>query len=279
MIISLIISQVIISRFNEVTPLSSAWTPLPTITLTVTLIRTAQPSPTEQTSIAVSPTNQADPKSICVHTVTYWAIHPELWPEQVNIVGFIYKKEMMTELFNTQSWDLPAELFAQLHAAYLNTFNGEEIEIVTQAIVDTANWLSVHLADSEISEADLQTGFSLGTILADYNNGRLRHGLCDNNPAPMQIDEVFLPTAVASPTTVIPTLMVAPARTPVRLPTFTPTPGKPRPRERTHSTATASPIKIPTDTPAAPPSPIPTQIPPPTPPTQIPLPTPAPALY
>jgi hypothetical protein len=90
-IISLVISLVILSHdYNDLT-ISGDWTPPSTATVTPT--RTAAPRPTEQVEIAVSPTGKAGLTTICVHTVSYWAKHPELWPELVNISGFEYSRK------------------------------------------------------------------------------------------------------------------------------------------------------------------------------------------
>lgn len=261
MIIGLIVSWVIISREYKDIVFSGVSSPL--LTATLTHVSTSQPSPTDDVSVAVKPTIEsptilASPIIICVHTVTYWANHSELWPAQVTIAGFSYISGDLTTLINTQSWDLPAILLVQLHAAYLNYLNGEKSDEVAQTLIDTANWLSTHPVDSEISAPDLQAGVNLGTALADYNNGRLRYGACEDEPAPMQINEIFLPEETA-PATVV----AAPTRKP-KVPTSTRTPGEPRPRKLPDTTAVPPP---PTHTPAPPPSPVP---------TQEPLPTPAP---
>jgi hypothetical protein len=279
-VLSLVLSAVIISRDAPELTSNLDWTPRPSPT--VTPVGTMDPLPREPPALASSPTVGAVQQDICVHSVTYWAQHPELWPELVNIAGYVYSKEIVQAVFTSPTRDLTGELLTHLHAAYLNTLQTKAYPIVSEAIIESAKWINTHPAGSEINAEDQSTAISLGTILAEYNQGHLGYNPCGGDPAPGQNDNFTPPTQSASLMTVVPagtasataTLTEAPASTSIRLPAFTPTPRQRRPRQQSGATQTAPPTQAPIVTPKPP---NPTQAPLPTPvPTQIPFPTPAP---
>jgi hypothetical protein len=257
LIVSVVLSVVIVYYyFYKVKVNTGPLTPTPTATTTITI--TVHSKPTRAATLPASPTPLVDTAKNCTHSVTYWANHTETWPYQVIIDNFTYTIGEAAAIYSAQHKDVAANLFVQLHAAYLNFLSGADPSAANKTISDTAIWLNTHPVGSPINDFDQQTGITLGMTLASYNNGRLGPGRCANDTALVPADEIPLPTATVTSTVETVTITVTATRRPTRRP---PTDTQPPSQPPQPNPPTQTPVQMPTNTPVTPPTPAPTQIP------------------
>ena len=240
---------------------TGAWTPMPGLTSTMTLLAD-DPQPTQTSTLYASPTNTKDPAKNCTHSTTYWESHPEAWPGTVIIANFTYTKDDITTVIEAQSSEVDAVLFIQLHTAFLNAVSGADYDKIYNTIIDAANWLNLHPVGGEISQPDQQTAISFVKILEDYNDGQLGPGPCIGDATPIPAESTSLPTAMVS--------LTATFRPPAMTATAVQATSQPHPHVPPKNTNTPHPSQPP-PTQEPPPSPVPTSIPPTQPvPTSVP---------
>jgi hypothetical protein len=243
--------------------MNEPWTPMPTATVAISPV-TVDPQPSQTSTIQSSPTSTIDPAKNCTHNAAYWFSHQDVWPSKIIIANFSYSGEEVNAVYQAQSGEVPASMFIQLNAAFLNAVSGADYSTVYSTILDAANWLQLHPQGSEISQADQDAAVAFWERLLDFNEGRLGPGTCVNQITPSPEMPTTVPASLA---TITPTYANQPA-----LPTTNvQEPKQPKPHNPPKKT---NPPPQPTIQPTKEP---PTSEPPPTKaPTKPPVPTQAP---
>ncbi|WP_437830998.1 hypothetical protein [Sorangium sp. So ce1153] len=126
----------------------------------------------------------------CTLTQGYWKNHEESWPvSSLTIGGVEYSQAELLELFRTPpKGDASLILGHQLIAALLNTASGASDGALGGALADAEAWMAANKdADGRLpygvkrgSAAD--SAVSLSGSLADFNEGGIGPGHCDDGP-------------------------------------------------------------------------------------------------
>ncbi|WP_437305484.1 hypothetical protein [Sorangium sp. So ce388] len=126
----------------------------------------------------------------CTLTQGYWKNHEESWPvSSLTIGGVEYSQAELLELFGTPpKGDASLILGHQLIAALLNTASGASDGALGGALADAEAWMAANKdADGRLpygvkrgSAAD--SAVSLSGSLADFNEGGIGPGHCDDGP-------------------------------------------------------------------------------------------------
>ncbi|WP_437504432.1 hypothetical protein [Sorangium sp. So ce1099] len=126
----------------------------------------------------------------CTLTQGYWKNHEESWPvSSLTIGGVEYSQAELLELFRTApKGDASLILGHQLIAALLNTASGASDGALGGALADAEAWMAANKdADGRLpygvkrgSAAD--SAVSLSGSLADFNEGGIGPGHCDDGP-------------------------------------------------------------------------------------------------
>ncbi|MGK3984798.1 hypothetical protein WME99_17260 [Sorangium sp. So ce136] len=126
----------------------------------------------------------------CTLTQGYWKNHEESWPvSSLTIGGVEYSQAELLELFRTPpKGDTSLILGHQLIAALLNTASGASDAALGGALADAEAWMAANKdADGRLpygvkrgSAAD--SAVSLSGSLADFNEGGIGPGHCDDGP-------------------------------------------------------------------------------------------------
>ncbi|WP_437754626.1 hypothetical protein [Sorangium sp. So ce1389] len=126
----------------------------------------------------------------CTLTQGYWKNHEESWPvSSLTIGGVEYSQAELLELFGTApKGDASLILGHQLIAALLNTASGASDGALDGALADAEAWMAANKdADGRLpygvkrgSAAD--SAVSLSGSLADFNEGGIGPGHCDDGP-------------------------------------------------------------------------------------------------
>ncbi len=274
--VAVIVPMVILSDYNDAiaeigeqaTPPTIEVSPTPSLTPTPQVALVATDSPI-QTEPIVTPSKN------CTYTAVYWVYNPESWPSQVIIGSLNYTKQEASRIIAITGQDIPALLFLQLHAAYLNINGGADPRAVEEAMIDASDWLEEHPVGSVVLPADLSQGFFLAKILDQYNNGELGPGHCSDEPSaltyfalktPVPLLQITLaritvtlpvtPTPTSTYTSTPPPVTLAPTTIPA--PTNTKKPDEPKPKPTQPPPEPTKPPPEPTEKPK------PTNPPPPT---------------
>ncbi|WP_437956885.1 hypothetical protein WME76_36770 [Sorangium sp. So ce119] len=137
--------------------------------------------------VATPPTSEGDG---CTLTQGYWKNHEESWPvSSLTIGGVAYSQEELLELFRTPpKGDASLIVGHQLIAALLNVASGASDAALGGALADAEAWMAANKdADGRLpygvkrgSAAD--AAVSLSGALADFNEGGIGPGHCDDGP-------------------------------------------------------------------------------------------------
>ncbi|WP_434043655.1 MULTISPECIES: hypothetical protein [Sorangium] len=138
--------------------------------------------------VATPPTSEGDG---CTLTQGYWKNHEESWPvSSLTIGGVAYSQEELLELFRTPpKGDASLIVGHQLIAALLNVASGASDAALGGALADAEAWMAANKdADGRLpygvkrgSAAD--AAVSLSGALADFNEGGIGPGHCDDGPS------------------------------------------------------------------------------------------------
>ncbi|WP_148314448.1 hypothetical protein [Sorangium cellulosum] len=140
-------------------------------------------------NVVVSPpTSEGDG---CTLTQGYWKNHEESWPvSSLTIGGETYSQAELLEIFRTPpKGDASLILGHQLIAALLNTASGASDAALDGALADVEAWMA---ANKDTDDGRLPYGVkrggaadeavSLSGTLADFNEGGIGPGHCDDGP-------------------------------------------------------------------------------------------------
>ncbi|WP_437334114.1 hypothetical protein [Sorangium sp. So ce394] len=139
-------------------------------------------------NVVVSPpTSEGDG---CTLTQGYWKNHEESWPvSSLTIGGATYSQEELLELFRTPpKGDASLILGHQLIAALLNVGSGASDAALDGALADAEAWMAANKdADGRLPYGVKRGGaadeaVSLSGSLADFNEGGIGPGHCDDGP-------------------------------------------------------------------------------------------------
>ncbi|KYF70262.1 hypothetical protein BE11_48505 [Sorangium cellulosum] len=138
--------------------------------------------------VVTPPTSEGDG---CTLTQGYWKNHEESWPvSSLTIGGVAYSQEELLELFRTPpKGDASLIVGHQLIAALLNVASGASDAALGGALADAEAWMAANKdADGRLpygvkrgSAAD--AAVSLSGALADFNEGGIGPGHCDDGPS------------------------------------------------------------------------------------------------
>lgn len=108
-------------------------------------------------------------------TIGYWKTHPQAWPvSSITIGGVSYTKSQAIAIMNTPGrGDKTYDLFAQLVAAKLNVYMGNESSCVEDAIMAADAWLVANPVGSNVRGRKWQPIEPVHALLDSYNNGNL----------------------------------------------------------------------------------------------------------
>jgi hypothetical protein len=192
----------------------------------------------------------------CTYSVSYWKIHPELYPPQLVIGGQVYNGKDIMAIVSDDTQDITVQLQVQLTSAYLNFLAGADQSSIETTIFEAYGWLVQHPVGSTLSDNERETGTRLFKLLETYNQGLTGVAPCEPG--------IAVTLAETSPVTETPTISV----TMTASETLTPSPSEtPTPIEftatyrfiqptSTTARTTEPPIQIPSSTPV-----IPTELP------------------
>ncbi|WP_437576221.1 hypothetical protein [Sorangium sp. So ce887] len=133
------------------------------------------------------PTSEGDG---CTLTQGYWKNHEESWPtSKLTLGGVEYSQEELLELFRTPpKGDTSLILGHQLIAALLNVASGASDAALDGALADAEAWMAANKdADGKLPYgvkrgAAADAAVSLSGKLADFNEGGIGPGHCDDGP-------------------------------------------------------------------------------------------------
>jgi hypothetical protein len=107
----------------------------------------------------------------------YWVNHPSAWPVSCLYLGstLYTKAQALTVLQRATKGDMTYAMAAQLIAAKLNLYNGNQSSCIGQTVSDADTWMTSHGVGSGVTggSSAWSTGSPLHNDLDDYNNGRL----------------------------------------------------------------------------------------------------------
>jgi hypothetical protein len=198
----------------------------------------------------------------CTYPIGFWVEHPELYPQQMVIGSKVYQAAEIRQALLAAGEEPFGNLQAQLVGAFLNISAGADQSLIDATIYQAYEWIVQHPAGSQFSNAEVETGTRLTSVLEAYNLGlagvaacqeasnfipastftatstttQLPTGTATSTPTPTP---TLTQTATASPTVqpVFPTRVVA---SPTRTPT-TQAPGEPPATEMPAQTDTPNP--------------------------------------
>lgn len=155
----------------------------------------------------------------CVFPIAYWQIHPELFPSQIVLGSRLYNGDEIGTALSESNQDQGTQLQAQLIGAFLNILAGADQSLISPTIFQAYGWIVEHPAGGSISEADLQTGARLLSLLEAYNLGQAGVAACQG-AATYTIGATVINTETS---TVQPTAAPSETLTPTPSPSSTPT--------------------------------------------------------
>lgn len=141
-------------------------------------------------NVVVSPPTSDGDGEGCTLTQGYWKNHEESWPtSKLTIGGVEYSQEKLLELFQTApKGDASLVLCHQLIAALLNVASGASDAALDGALDAAEAWMVANKdADGQLPY-DVKRGsaadeaVSLSGKLADFNEGGIGPGHCDDGP-------------------------------------------------------------------------------------------------
>ncbi|MGK3999288.1 hypothetical protein [Sorangium sp. So ce1024] len=137
--------------------------------------------------VEVPPTSEGDG---CTLTQGYWKNHEESWPvSSLTIGGVAYSQEELLDLFRTPpKGDASLILGHQLIAAMLNVASGASDAALDGALAEADAWMAANKdADGRLpygvkGGSAAGEAVSLSEALADFNEGGIGPGHCDDGP-------------------------------------------------------------------------------------------------
>ncbi len=138
----------------------------------------SQPAaPTEVPVINSSQSNN------CTDIYEYWKIHPEKWPEQVQIGGGSIDRNQAATLLKAPSPDPIQDLERVLYDTQLNIAAGADPSAVQNTVVNANTWLKENQSSTLLSDFNRSIGDAYKQTLVDFNNGVIGPEPCPNQPA------------------------------------------------------------------------------------------------
>jgi SdrD B-like domain len=109
-------------------------------------------------------------------TPGYWMNHPEAWPADITIGGFLYTRDEAIAWIQKSGKDRTTTMFASLASAKLNVQNGNDPSCVQGTIDEADAWMAKYgPVGSNVHAASLawKIGEPLHRLMDNYNNGVL----------------------------------------------------------------------------------------------------------
>ncbi|WP_437674174.1 hypothetical protein [Sorangium sp. So ce131] len=141
-------------------------------------------------NVVVVPPSDSPEGDGCTLTQGYWKNHEESWPTWSLVIGGVeYSQEELLEIFRTAPrGDTSLILGHQLIAALLNVGSGASDAALDGALAEAEAWMVRNKdADGRLPYgvkrgSEAEEAVSLGDKLADFNEGGIGPGHCDDGP-------------------------------------------------------------------------------------------------